>query len=50
MSRDIRAQVNSIVPWAGDVNTVEVTVLVTKDAAKAIAGHDTVTINVNEGP
>lgn len=49
MSRDIRAQVNSIIPWAGGVNTAEVTLLVTLDDAEALTGHDTVTINVNEG-
>lgn len=49
MSRDIRAQVNSIVPWAGGVNTAEVTLLVTLEGAEALTGQDIVTINVNEG-
>ncbi|MGY2747248.1 hypothetical protein [Arthrobacter sp. UYCu723] len=48
MSKDIRAQVNSIVPWGGGVNTVEVTLLVTTEGAEALAGQDTVTINVKE--
>jgi hypothetical protein len=49
MSRDIRAQVNSIIPWAPGANTVEVTLLVTEADAEALYGQDTVTINVKEG-
>lgn len=49
MSKDIRAQVNSIVRWGG-VNTAEVTLLVTQEDADAISGQDIVTINVKEGP
>jgi hypothetical protein len=49
MSRDIRAQVNSIIPWAPGANTVQVTLLVTDEGAEALRGQDIVTINVKEG-
>lgn len=49
MSRDIKAQINSIIPWAPGCNTVQVTLLVTDEAAEALRGQDQVTINVKEG-